>query len=118
MRLGVIKHPELAITENPWYISVPTVLPNTTDETAKINELADLTSNGTFSQSKDKYNLFIDLICNGYAGISTDGMGDSAASAAAKVAGKVSDDGMGGETYLVYKNDAWERLLDYYEALN
>ena len=27
--LGTIKHPELAITENPWYTSVPTVLPNT-----------------------------------------------------------------------------------------
>ena len=60
--LGVIKHPELAITENPWWTSVPTVLPNTTEETAKINELADLSANGTFSQSKDKYNLFIDLI--------------------------------------------------------
>ena len=115
--LGVIKHPELAITENPWWTSVPTVLPNTTEETAKINELADLSANGTFSQSKDKYNLFIDLICNGYAGVSTDGMGDSAADAAAKVAGKVSEGGMGGETYLVYKNDAWERLLEYYEDL-
>ena len=115
--LGVIKHPELAITENPWWTSVPTVLPNTTEETAKINELADLSANGTFSQSKEKYNLFIDLICNGYAGVSTDGIGDSAADAAAKVAGKVSEGGMGGETYLVYKNDAWERLLEYYEDL-
>ena len=115
--LGVIKHPELAITENPWWTSVPTVLPNTKDETAKINELADLSSNGTFSQSKDKYNLFIDLICNGYAGVSIDGIGNSAQDAAAKVANKVSEGGMGGETYLVYKNDAWERLVEYYEEL-
>ena len=116
--LGVIKHPELAITENPWWTSVPTVLPNTKDENAKINELADLTSNGTFSQSKDKYNLLVDLICNGYAGVSYEGsIGTSAADAAAKVAAKVSEGGMGGETYLVYKNDAWERLLEYYEAL-
>ena len=114
--LGVIKHPELAITENPWYISIPTVLPNTTDENAKINELADLTSNGTFSQSKDKYNLLIDLICNGYSGTQVS-VGNSAEAAAAKVAAKVSDGGMGGETYLVYKNDAWDRLLEYYEAL-
>ena len=116
--LGVIKHPELAITENPWWTSVPTVLPNTKDENAKINELADLTSNGTFSQSKDKYNLLVDLICKGYAGVSYEGgVGSSAAEAAAKVAAKVSEGGMGGETYLVYKNDAWERLLEYYEAL-
>jgi putative aldouronate transport system substrate-binding protein len=115
---GIIKHPELAITENPWYTSVPTVLPNTKDETAKINELKDFTSSGTFSQSKDKYNVIVDLICNGYEGVSTEGLGNSAESAAAKVAGKVSEGGMGGETYLIYKNDAWERLVEYYEDLN
>ena len=116
--LGVIKHPELAITENPWWTSVPTVLPNTKDENSKLNELAELTSNGTFSQSKNKYNILIDLICYGYAGVTYEGgIGDSAVAAAAKVAAKVSDGGMGGETYLVYKNDAWERLLEYYEGL-
>ena len=44
-------------------------------------------------------------------------MGSSAAEAAAKVAAKVSEGGMGGETYLAYKNDAWDRLLEYYESL-
>ena len=113
--LGVIKHPELAITENPWWTSVPTVLPNTADENAKINELADLTSSGKFSQSKGKSNLLIDFICAGYEGST---VGSSAAEVAAKVAAKVSDGGMGGETYLVYKNDAWDRLVEYYEDLN
>jgi hypothetical protein len=42
----------------------------------------------------------------------------SAAEVAAKVAAKVSDGGMGGETYLAYKNDAWDRLVEYYESLN
>ena len=112
--LGVIKHPELAITENPWWTSVPTVLPNTKDENTKINELLDLTSSGKFSQAKNKTNLLIDLICAGYEGST---MGASAAEAAAKVAAKVSDGGMGGETYLAYKNDAWDRLLEYYESL-
>ncbi len=113
--LGVIKHPELAITENPWWTSVPTVLPNTADETAKINELADLTSSGKFSQSKGKTNLLVDLIRLGYEGSN---VGASASEVASKVAGKVSDGGMGGETYLAYKNDAWERLVEYYEDLN
>ena len=112
--LGVIKHPELAITDNPWWTSVPTVLPNTKDENTKINELVDLTSNGKFSQSKGKTNLLIDLICTGYDGSA---LGTNAAAAAAKVAGKVSEGGMGGDTYLAYKNDAWERLLEYYETL-
>ena len=35
--LGTIKHPELAVTENPWYTSIPTVLPNTTVENNMIN---------------------------------------------------------------------------------
>ncbi|MBQ7344120.1 MAG: hypothetical protein IJW53_05105 [Clostridia bacterium] len=113
--LGVIKHPELAITENPWWTSVPTVLPNTADETAKINELADLTSSGKFSQSKGKTNLLVDLIRLGYEGSN---VGASASEVASKVAGKVSDGGMGGETYLAYKNDAWDRLVEYYENLN
>ncbi|MBQ7389590.1 MAG: hypothetical protein IJW02_00635 [Clostridia bacterium] len=113
--LGVIKHPELAITENPWWTSVPTVLPNTADENAKINELADLTSSGKFSQSKGKSNILIDFICAGYEGST---VGSSAAEVAAKVAAKVSDGGMGGETYLAYKNDAWDRLVEYYEDLN
>ena len=68
--------------------------------------------------SSSSVNILIDLICYGYAGVTYEGgIGDSAAAAAAKVAAKVSDGGMGGETYLVYKNDAWERLLEYYEGL-
>ena len=113
--LGTIKHPELALTENPWWTSVPTVLPNTKDENAKINELGDLTSNGLFSQSKNKSNILIDFICKGYAGST---YGSTAAEIAAKVAAKVSDGGMGGDTYLAYKNDAWERLVEYYESLS
>ena len=113
--LGVIKHPELALTDNPWWTSVPTVLPNTAEENAKINELGDLTSKGKFSSSKDQYNLLVDLICKGYEGST---VGSSATEVAAKVAAKKSEGGMGGETYLAYKNDAWERLVEYYEALN
>ena len=113
--LGTIKHPELALTENPWWTSVPTVLPNTKDENAKINELGDLTSNGKFSQSKDKSNILIDFICKGYEGST---YGSTAAEVAAHVAAKVSEGGMGGDTYLVYKNDAWDRLVEYYESLN
>ena len=81
---------------------------------AKLAELTDLSSSGKFSQSKNKYNLFVDIICNGY----TQGLGTDAESVAAKVAAKVSAGGMGGDTYLAYKNDAWERLVEYYESLN
>ena len=104
--LGTIKHPELAITENPWYTSVPTVLPNTTVENGMINELADLSTK--YNEGKDGQNLFIDQIVNGYA---VEGMG-SAEESAAYVA-----DTMGGAQYLFLKQAAWTRLVEYYNSL-
>ena len=104
--LGTIKHPELAVTENPWYTSVPTVLPNTTVENNMINEFVDLS--GKFNDAKGKQNLFIDQIVSGYA---VEGM-SSAEESAAYVAGS-----MGGKQYLALKQRAWDRLVEYYNAL-
>ena len=106
--LGTIKHPELAVTSNPWYMSIPTVLPNTKAENDMINKYTQLTSNGRFSSSKDGENLFVNQIVSGYA---EEGMGNAAASAA-----KVADD-WGGKQYLTLKQDAWDRLLTYYNAI-
>ena len=104
--LGTIKHPELAITENPWYTSVPTVLPNTVVENNMINEYADLSTK--YNMAKGGQNLFIDQIVNGYA---VEGMG-SADESAAYVA-----DSLGGMQYLFLKQEAWTRLQDYYANL-
>ncbi|MBQ2835163.1 MAG: hypothetical protein IJE71_11220, partial [Clostridia bacterium] len=104
--LGTIKHPELAVTENPWYTSVPTVLPNTTVENNMINEFVDLSEK--FNDAKGKQNLFIDQIVSGYA---VEGM-SSAEESAAYVAGS-----MGGKQYLALKQRAWDRLVEYYNAL-
>ncbi len=104
--LGTIKHPELAITENPWYTSVPTVLPNTKVETSKINEFSELTTK--FNAAKGKQNLFVDQIVAGYA---VEGMSDAEESVS-YVTGT-----MGGRQYLMLKEQAWKRLQDYYEAL-
>ena len=107
--LGTIKHPELAVASNPWYTSVPTVLPNTKAENDMINSYTQLTSNGRFSSSKDGENLFVNQIVAGYA---EEGMGNAAASAA-----KVADE-WGGKQYLTLKQDAWNRLLAYYNAIS
>ncbi|MBR3873757.1 MAG: hypothetical protein IKJ26_06235 [Clostridia bacterium] len=105
--LGTIKHPELAVTENPWYTSIPTVLPNTTVENNMINEYADLNTN-KFGENKGGQNLFIDQIVNGYA---VEGM-SSAEESAEYVAGT-----MGGAQYLALKQRAWDRLTQYYAEL-
>jgi putative aldouronate transport system substrate-binding protein len=106
--LGVIKHPELALTSNPWYTSVPTVLPTTEAENNKISELTELSSNGKFSQSKGQTNILIDIIAGGYAGEGT--------STRAETINTVKNV-WGGATYLQYKNNAWARLQDYYATI-
>ncbi len=104
--LGTIKHTELAVTENPWYTIVPTVLPTTATENDMINSYTDLKTK--FSQSKGDDNAFCQLIVGGFT---LEGMG-SAEEAAATVA-----DTMSGKQYLQLKNDAWSRLLAYYETI-
>ena len=64
--LGLIKHPELAVTENPWYSIIPTSLPTNQSENDAIAALTELSSSGKYSQSKNKDNLFVDIIRYGF----------------------------------------------------
>ena len=105
--LGTIKHPELALTDNAWYASVPTVLPTSSVENDQINSLTELTNN--FSQNKGGENIFVDQIVNGYT---VEGV-TNAEEAAAKVAGE-----WGGSTYLMIKEFAWEDVVNYYSEMN
>nr|MBQ8244747.1 hypothetical protein [Oscillospiraceae bacterium] len=104
--LGTIKHPELALSENAWYTSMPTVLPNTTVETDMINSYTDLRTK--FSTTKGEANILIDQIAAGYT---EEGM-SSAEEAAATVSGA-----MGGAQYLALKQQAYDKLVKYYESL-
>ena len=106
--LGTIRHPELEVTENPWYTSIPTVIPTTTTENDMINTYTNLTSNGKFSSAKDGENVFVDVIAQGYK---EEGMSN-----AAEAAQKVMTD-WSGRQYLALKTQAWMRLLAYYQAL-
>ena len=109
--LGTIKHPELAITEdNFWYTSVPTVLPNTDAEAESIASYIELggTENGKFSTGKKGGNLLVDIIVAGYTGDGT--------SSRADVLNTITDT-WSGATYLLYKQDAWDRLVDYYDKI-
>lgn len=103
--LGTIKHPELAVTENPWYTSIPTVLPTTRVENDMINTYSELKTK--FSSSKGEENILVDMIATGY----NDDMYDAEDAAAT-----VSED-WGGMQYLNIKQDAWDRLLEYYAAI-
>ena len=109
--LGTIKHPELALTDNPWWTSVPTVLPTTKTENDMIGGYSELGSgsSGNFSSAKGGKNLLIDVIIGGYTGDGT--------SSRAEVLNTVTNTWHGAQ-YLELKNDAWERLQDYYNDLN
>lgn len=107
--LGTIKHPELALTENPWYTSVPTVLPNTKVEASQMNSYTELTSNGKFSAAKGGENLFVNIIVSGF-----DGLDGSDAESMAHVV----TENWYGDNYLELKNAAWNRIRDYYNAIN
>ena len=104
--LGTIKHPELAVCENPWYTSVPTVLPTTKTENQELGQYTEL--NDKFSGSKGGQNIFVDIIA---AGFTAEGMG-SAEEAAAYVA-----DTMYGVQYLDIKEGAWEADVDYFNEI-
>ena len=106
--LGTIKHPELALADNPWYTSVPTVLPTTKAENDIIAGYTEISSSGKFSQSKDKTNILIDIICGGYTGEGTDSRENMLNTAA---------NTWNVANYLKIKNDAWARLQDFYKGL-
>lgn len=107
--LGTIKHPELAITSNTWYTSVPTVLPNTKAENDLLAGYTELTSSGKFSQSKDQTNLFVDVIAAGYSGEGT---------ASREETLKTVSETWNGAGYLQVKQLGWDRLLTYYDTIS
>lgn len=101
--LGTIKHPELAIAENPWYTSIPTVLPNTNAENDILATYTDLTNN--FNTSKNKVNYFVDFIVGGYSGEGT--------TSRAETLNTVKTT-WSGTQYLALKQMAYDKLVTYY----
>ena len=111
---GIIKHPELAICDNMWYTSIPTVLPTTNQQNTIINGLTELSSSGKFSQNKGGTSLFCSLIAGGYTSAAFDGTGiTNGATAVTTVSTTWS-----GSTYLVVKTAAWNNLKAYYNEIN
>ena len=93
--LGVIKHPELEITSNPWYTSVPTVFPSTKRELDLLSihkKLEDM-----FSQSENEENRFVDVIIYGFDGRNAD-----------QLVAEIRKEG--GQEYLEVKQQTWTRL--------
>lgn len=107
--LGTIKHPELDVADNPWYTSVPTVLPNYKTENDEINTYTELGSKGKFSTSSGGENLFVDIITSGYSGEGTSSREEAISTVT---------DSWGATQVLILRNDAWDRLVEYYNSIS
>ena len=105
--LGTIKHPELAVSSNMWYTSIPTTLPVTKVETDAVNQYTQLTA--MFSTSKGGTNILCDQIVKGY---SVEGC-----SSAEETVNTVSE-AWGGAQYLFIKSGAWNRDLAFYNKIS
>lgn len=106
--LGTIKHPELALASNPWYTSVPTVLPLTDVENNEISTFTNLGKKGKFSSEKGSENLFCSIIVGGFSGEGTTSAEETINSF--KTTWK-------GDVYLDYSQTAWEELVEYYNTI-
>lgn len=102
--LGTIKHPELAITENPWYTSVPTVLPVSNEDSDTLGTYSEL--NTLFSG--DEF-IFPMLVVNGFDGTVYEGMTSPEAAA------EIVRTKMNGDQYLLIKEKAWQAQKAYYQ---
>ncbi len=109
--LGTIHHPELAVADDSWYTSVPTVLPTTPVDTTDLASLTELTTQFSSSSGDDQINILCDIIAGGYAGAGIAEITD-AQSAADYVANTWQ-----GTKYLDIKETEWEEDLAYYAKL-
>ena len=106
--LGTIKHPELAVTENPWYTSVPTVLPTTKADNDQLNTYTDLTTRFSAAKGDDQVNVLVDVIASGFTF-----EGFSSPEEAAETVANTWN----GTAYLDIKDMAWGDIVDYYSSL-
>ncbi len=106
--LGTIKHPELAVTENPWYTIVPTVLPIPKSDNDQINSYTDLIAKFSATKGDDQVNVLDDIIVKG---LSFEGFSsvDEAVNTVANT--------WNGSSYLYIKDLAWADILDYYSSI-
>ena len=101
----IIYHPVLSTAvSNPWYISVPTILPITPEEAQSIAGMAELGSSGNFATDKNNDSMFCNMIVSGFSA--------APASSAQASADKVKNE-WSGTAYLQIKNDDWNDILNF-----
>ncbi len=101
--LGTIKHPQHSFASNPWYTMMPAVLPISYSYSDITFPESDY--NHYFRTTGGGKNLFVDIIANGYSGEGTSNRAEVINSVRTKWEGNVT---------IKNRNDAWDRLLEFY----
>lgn len=116
--LGTLKHVVPTIESNLWYSMVPTVLPTTTEADTIIDSLAALQDAGLYSKSKNKYNIYTDVIIYGYGSTETLShtlMTTMPASAQELANYFLDNTNAQGKRYVGFQQLAWNALKAYYD---
>lgn len=111
---GVLKHVSPEISDNLFYTMVPTVLPTTAEEDLLISGFAALGSSGLYSKSKERYNIYTEVLKNGFG--SKVALNNTFITTMPDSAQALVDEykKLGGNAYIVVKQSAWVKLENYY----
>ncbi len=111
---GVLKHVSPEISDNLYYTMVPTVLPTTAEEDLLISQYGALGSSGLYSRTKDRYNIYTEVIKNGFG--SDVELNNTFITTMPESAQDLVDEyeELGGTAYIVVRQSAWQKLLTYY----
>ena len=107
IKYGIIKHPALEVTENPWYSIIPTSLPTSKEDNDLISGYKKL-GNDNFSSAKGGNHLFVNIIVDGYTGEGT----DSRDALLTSIRGEWN-----GTAYLAIKQAAYDLIIEYYDTI-
>lgn len=114
---GVLKHVSPTIEDNLFYTMVPTVLPTSIQEDEIIGKYAALSDSGLYSKQREKYNIYIDVLKNGFG--SNVNLSSTILTKMPASAKELSDyfvsDTAGGNAYLTIQSNAWDKILKYYQ---
>lgn len=114
--LGTVKHVSPEMQENMFYMMMPTVLPTTANDDTYLEQLVVLQN--CFSKTKGEYNVWIELIKVGFGSGATltSPYITKAPETPKALAEYINSDDVGGKSYVMIKDLAWDDLLEYYNT--
>jgi putative aldouronate transport system substrate-binding protein len=112
---GTIKHVTPDITDNLFYTMVPTVLPTTATQDTILAGYAALGTDGLYSRTSKKYNVYIEVIKNGFG--SDVALNNTLVTTMPETAADLIQTytfDLGGSAYILIQQSAWDKIYNFY----